>query len=289
MKSRSESDFFAIFLPRLAREINCEKDSCFAGLFRVISRVSRAIFFLFLLALSAQAQGPAWWFARGAVDANLAANDYAPITCGQLKWIATNACAEMEAYFGAGSNVTSVVSAFPISSNYFLANLGQVKYVAQPFYDRLYDLNLTNTLPAGMPGYYPWGNSSETNDYAVANLGQVKYVFSFDSAVDSDGDGLSDWEEAEIGTDPYDPDTDGDGLSDGWEVEHGLDPLNASDGNQVLPLWLEQSRGQIAEHWNMIYTTPLVFTNTPGSQADLTDLKNALLGLSDVFFSSEVQ
>ncbi|MBU0678468.1 MAG: OmpA family protein [Verrucomicrobia bacterium] len=44
---------------------------------------------------------------------------------------------------------------------------------------------------------------------------------------DSDGDGLTDAREAEIGTDPFNPDTDGDGLSDGEEVNvYGTDPLN---------------------------------------------------------------
>ncbi|MFH0878487.1 MAG: outer membrane beta-barrel protein, partial [Lentisphaerota bacterium] len=37
--------------------------------------------------------------------------------------------------------------------------------------------------------------------------------------LDSDGDGLLDKEEVQIGTDPYDPDTDKDGLSDGEEVK----------------------------------------------------------------------
>lgn len=40
-------------------------------------------------------------------------------------------------------------------------------------------------------------------------------------AADSDADGLTDAEEAQLGTDPHDRDTDGDGLLDGWEV-HGL-------------------------------------------------------------------
>jgi hypothetical protein len=57
---------------------------------------------------------------------------------------------------------------------------------------------------------------------------------------DSDGDGLSDAEEAALGTDPLDPDTDGDGLADGEEVERGTDPLapdtdgdGLTDGDEV--------------------------------------------------------
>ena len=57
---------------------------------------------------------------------------------------------------------------------------------------------------------------------------------------DSDGDGLTDLEEADLGTDPLDPDTDDDGLSDGEESALGTDPLDSdtdddglSDGEEV--------------------------------------------------------
>jgi hypothetical protein len=46
-----------------------------------------------------------------------------------------------------------------------------------------------------------------------------------DAGVDSDGDGLSNLDEYQNGTDPLDDDTDGDGMPDGWEVQYGLDPL----------------------------------------------------------------
>ncbi len=52
--------------------------------------------------------------------------------------------------------------------------------------------------------------------------------------LDSDGDGLSDWEEIHIYfTDPHNPDTDGDGLSDFDELHrYGTDPLNPdTDGD----------------------------------------------------------
>lgn len=46
---------------------------------------------------------------------------------------------------------------------------------------------------------------------------------------DSDGDGLTDDEEATLGTNPNDPDTDGGGQNDGDEVANGTDPLDPSD------------------------------------------------------------
>lgn len=83
--------------------------------------------------------------------------------------------------------------------------------------------------------------------------------------IDSDGDGLLDSEEAEIGTDPYDPDTDKDGLSDGEEVKvHKTDPLNPDtdwdalkDGAEVLtyktnPLDRDTDKGGVADGHEVI-------------------------------------
>lgn len=53
-------------------------------------------------------------------------------------------------------------------------------------------------------------------------------------SLDSDGDGLSDEEEAELGTDPNDADTDDDGLDDGYEQEIGTDPLDEDTDNDGL-------------------------------------------------------
>ncbi len=44
--------------------------------------------------------------------------------------------------------------------------------------------------------------------------------------VDTDGDGISDARERELGTDPLVADSDGDGIPDGLEIEQGTDPLN---------------------------------------------------------------
>jgi len=58
------------------------------------------------------------------------------------------------------------------------------------------------------------------------------------AAVDTDGDGISDADEAALGTDPNAADSDADGLDDGAEVDLGTDPLSAdSDGDGYLDGW----------------------------------------------------
>ena len=52
-----------------------------------------------------------------------------------------------------------------------------------------------------------------------------------DGGADWDGDGLTNAEEQQHGTDMTKADSDQDGLPDGWEVAHGLDPNNGGDAN----------------------------------------------------------
>ena len=54
-------------------------------------------------------------------------------------------------------------------------------------------------------------------------------------ANDDDGDGLSNSEELQIGTDPTDSDSDDDGLNDGEEATWDTDPLNPDSDGDTLP------------------------------------------------------
>lgn len=61
---------------------------------------------------------------------------------------------------------------------------------------------------------------------------------------DSDGDGVSDGEELENGTDPADPDSDDDGMPDGHEFDEGTDPLNPDcDGDGLLDGYDDTPKG----------------------------------------------
>ncbi len=67
----------------------------------------------------------------------------------------------------------------------------------------------------------------ETREMCESVLKEYLTVEDEEEIIDSDGDGLSDYDEINIyGTDPLNPDTDGDGYNDGEEVSAGYDPLN---------------------------------------------------------------
>ncbi|HTW96996.1 MAG TPA: thrombospondin type 3 repeat-containing protein, partial [Candidatus Methylomirabilis sp.] len=59
----------------------------------------------------------------------------------------------------------------------------------------------------------------------VADFNKIIQSLTLKPALDSDNDGLSDAEEAKLGTNLNNPDTDGDGYLDGSEVINGFNPL----------------------------------------------------------------
>ena len=99
--------------------------------------------------------------------------------------------------------------------------------------------------------------------------------------VDTDGDGLTDAEEAVIGTDPCDPDTDDDGLEDGFEVDAAAgtgcpSPLIAdsdgdtlSDGFEVNILGTNPCN--VDTNGNGIPDNLDPFPNEPASPSEITE------------------
>ncbi|HPF98822.1 MAG TPA: hypothetical protein PLE77_02055 [Kiritimatiellia bacterium] len=197
-------------------------------------------------AVLTSAESPSWWATRSVLNTNWPANDYAPVLAGQLKWMATNAAAELDTLpGGAGTGVHALVGSFALSNNYVPINLGQLKNTAVPFYQRL--------MEVGYATNYPWTeDTADDVDFAPAVLGQLKYAFDFNVSTDSDDDDLPDWWEvywfgsvtswtgngdADVDelsnlleyqsmTSPTNSDTDADGMPDGWEFGYSLDPLS---------------------------------------------------------------
>lgn len=75
-------------------------------------------------------------------------------------------------------------------------------------------------------------NSIDDKDYRQITLKAIKGIGS--NAEDSDGDGISDYEEEMDGTDKNNPDTDGDGVSDFIEKKLGTDPKVKKEKDPVV-------------------------------------------------------
>ena len=106
-----------------------------------------ALSMLVVSAVTLSASEPAWWGARGVLDSNRPPQDYAAANQGQVKNFARQAYLEMESILpgGAGVAISNLVNGFTDQDNYAPVNLGQLKTVAAPFYDRL-----------GYSASYPW-------------------------------------------------------------------------------------------------------------------------------------
>ena len=123
------------------------------------------------------------------------------------------------------------------------------------------------------PSLRPWASSQPNNvnnadgmlmrsDYlweVAPLLSSYGYIFEFKTSnpllVDTDGDGLSDAEESQLGTNPNLVDTDGDGLNDYDELStHGTDPLIVdTDGD-----------GLTDDEEILIYLTDALLVDTDG-------------------------
>ena len=70
--------------------------------------------------------------------------------------------------------------------------------------------------------------------------------------LDTDGDGLSDMDEALLGTNPLSPDTDSDGSPDGSEVQAGTDPLDGASVFKIIRLRRDPRTGFVTVTWNSV-------------------------------------
>lgn len=123
--------------------------------------------------------------------------------------------------------------------------------------------------------------------------------------VDNDGDGLTDAEELELGTNPLIPDTDGGTVNDGQEVLNGTDPLDPSDdlnltGQECLEPTIDRTQDlgfflwstcDGTDTWEMRASgggtdTRFEFTGRVETPNGVTDLRPFQLGTNDVLNES---
>jgi chemotaxis protein histidine kinase CheA len=86
-------------------------------------------------------------------------------------------------------------------------------------------------------------NKAETQFKEIAKEKKEIYPAAFK---DSDQDGLSDWQEVILDTNPFNPDTDGDGYLDGSEYKLGYDPKKPGLADKIL--WQDpREKGKVGE------------------------------------------
>ena len=179
---------------------------------------------------SGSAPIPSWWRATSALDAGAPAEDFAAATWGQVRGLVRKATGSLSAAgVGTAASWAPLLAACAARDGTETVCLGDLRRAAGPFWESLIARGATNAPP--------WYEML-CDDTALVNVGQVKRAFSFSVPVgpepgeDTDGDGLTDSEEAACGTDPERFDSDGDGMPDGWELAQGFDPCDASDGKE---------------------------------------------------------
>ncbi|MHB9071736.1 MAG: LamG-like jellyroll fold domain-containing protein [Sedimentisphaerales bacterium] len=116
-----------------------------------------------------------------------------------------------------------------------------------------------------------WGYTTDPNAINDPNIlwqddNRRDIGYHYPMQIDTDDDGLYDYEEYWLGTAPDDNDSDNDGMDDGWEVEYGLNPL-VDDAD------LDKDGDGMPNGWEYTYGfNPTI--NDSGNDADSDYYKN---------------
>ena len=103
----------------------------------------------------------------------------------------------------------------------------------------------------------------DSNSMNILQPENVVAFFIIDNP-DLDGDGITNTDEATIGTDPNNPDSDGDGVNDGTEVNNGSNPLDPCSPNLNAANCDSDGDGITNPNENIIGTNP----NNPDTDGD---------------------
>ncbi|MGI8604978.1 MAG: hypothetical protein ACR2OZ_18565 [Verrucomicrobiales bacterium] len=189
-----------------------------------------AIVGLWVLTSEARASDPAWWSAPATTiwstpEGPYALDHEAPINVGQLKHVMWQAAMYfqnvLQARGGAGHDILFNHYFTSSSDDTAVANVGQLKWAAAPFYGRLHDLGLdvrpgllahvassevtafSQQLDQQAPPRLPWNPAAPPGENsAPATVGQLKLAFCFDldaplafDQTDANSNGIADGQE----------------------------------------------------------------------------------------------
>jgi outer membrane protein OmpA-like peptidoglycan-associated protein/opacity protein-like surface antigen len=150
-----------------------------------------------------------------------------------------------------------------------------------PVYDDIKDGNWISRLGVT---YQVVKFAKDSDDDGLSDEEEAK-IGSNPNNPDTDGDGLLDGEEVnEYKTNPLDPDTDGGGIKDGVEVRNGADPLDADDdilnigvGEKLILKNIEFSTGKST----ITNKSEKILNNALKAMQKMTDLAFDIVGHTD--------
>jgi hypothetical protein len=161
-------------------------------------------------------------------------------------WDKFNSCCPVDLIFSNGNEIVQPWGALPINRpDYVLGNQNRDSafYISFRYRARKNDL----VVDASMNPNLPWGSGSfhmyamtnevvqDTDGDGLSDYEEINVYHTDPSKADTDGDGLRDDEEINVNhTDPNKADTDGDGFLDNYEILSGKSPLDAADKPALL-------------------------------------------------------
>ena len=149
-------------------------------------------------------------------------------------------------FLGGDSKVTDSGSGNNYTGNYFDGWTS-----GSPYY---IDNGIADNNPAKSLLNDDFDNDGFDNEYEVKN---GLDPFTDESITDSDGDGIPNLTEIQLGLSPNSPDSDNDKMEDGWEVKYGLDPKSDDSNFDKDGDWIRN----IQEYYSG--TNPNEFFNVP--------------------------
>ena len=151
--------------------------------------------------------------------------------------LGTSGNLDHNAYLNGSTNLSDNIQPSDIVTNLAWVT-GPLGSYYQPTNSPLIDAgSVTNAALVGLYNYTTTANQVPERNSPV-DIG-VHYIPYHEDPNDIDGDGLTNDQETQLGTDPYNPDTDMDGVSDYVEYLQGRNPLipgAVADTNGVLNL-----------------------------------------------------